>query len=395
MKKSNNTSYSLILLLAIGLMTVGQVPAGIYLPSMISMRHFFHVSHGHIQYVLGIYLFMYGVSQLIYGPLSDYYGRKSTVIIGLVICIFGSLCSIFSKDILEMYLGSALQGIGLGSVAVVSTAILRDLYDDNKRLLAASSYRAAAVIVTPLAAPILGGYLQTHLGWQATFGFSMFYALLILVLIMMLFTETNTRKKIRTFSFAHIIKNYTIVIKSPNFITFGGCRILALSGGTAYAATAPFLFQTLLHFSPITYAWTAAIPASGFFIGALSVKKLGKQLAPKKIVNIGALFLLVGGVSLLVLNTVFSLSVLTIVVPMLIYMCGSGIIFPSAMTGAILPLGMVAGTAAAFIGSLQNLGRGFFSSFVGYFHNNSIMPLALTVVVLSLLCFFVSLKLKD
>jgi hypothetical protein len=79
---------------------------------------------------------------------------------------------------------------------------------------------------------------------------------------------------------------------------------------------------------------------------------------------------------------------------MLIYMCGSGIVSPSAITGAIFPLGMLAGTAAAFVGSLQNLGRGFFSSFVSYFHNNSIMPLALTVSVLSVICFLISFQLK-
>ena len=142
------------LLFAISLMTVGQLPAGIYLPAMTTMNKYFGSLHSDVQYVLGIYLFSYGASQLIYGPLSDHYGRKPTVIIGLIIFITGSFISAISTQLYMLYAGSCIQGIGLGSVAVISNAVVRDIYE-KKKILSGASYMSAATIITPLIGLVL------------------------------------------------------------------------------------------------------------------------------------------------------------------------------------------------------------------------------------------------
>ena len=170
------------LMLAIGLTTVGQLPAGIYLPSLMNISVFFNILPGHAQYILSIYLFSYGLSQLIYGPVSDHYGRKPTVIVGLLLFVIGCIICVFAKDIAWMYSGSLLQGLGLGSVSVISNAVLRDLHHD-KNLLASASVMSGAIIVTPLVAPILGSYLQVHFGWQSTFIATLCYGLMILLVV--------------------------------------------------------------------------------------------------------------------------------------------------------------------------------------------------------------------
>jgi len=393
MHSEKSKSPLITILLAIGLKTVGQVPAGIYLPSMVAMGIFFKVGHGYIQTILGIYLLSYGASQLVYGPISDLYGRKLTSVVGLIIFFMGCFASIFSKSIYEMFFGSFLQGIGLGSVAVVSTAVLRDLFHD-KRLLASSSYMGAATIVTPLIAPIIGSYLQVGFGWRAPIAFSLFYGFFVFILIILVFYETNVHAKIQALSIRKIVGGYISVLKSVNFVKYAACRVLALSGGTAYAATAPFIFITLFRYSPVKYAWISIIPAIGFFIGSLLVKRLGKNRDEETIVRIGALLLCLGSFLFLIIWLIFGASPEVVVICMLIYMLGSGIIFPSALSGAILPLGVLAGTASGFIGSFQNLGRGAFSSLVGYFHNYTIYPLVITLCILSLSCILIAFRLN-
>ncbi len=377
------------LLLAIGLMTVGQLPAGIYLPSLVNMSEAFGVSTGEIQYVVGIYLMAYGGSQLIYGPLSDHYGRKPVAVGGLLLFAIGSIVSIFAGTFGMMNLGSLIQGLGLGSVAVISSALLRDLHD-GKKLHASISSLSAAVIVTPLAAPIVGSYLQKGFGWRADFVFLLLYGLIMLGLSLMYLQETNANVQKGWLTPKQVLRNYATVMKTKSFLSYGFCRILALSGGTAYAINAPLLFVHLLKLSPIAYAWVAVIPGSGFFIGSMIAKTLGKTHRLETVLLLGGLCLFMGSLSLLLLGLSLPLSIPMIVIPMLIYMCGNGITFPTALTGAILPLGALAGTATAFIGSTQNLGRGFFSALLGSLHPQSVMPLAIMISILSSLCLLIS-----
>jgi len=384
---------AIYLLLAIGLMTVGQVPAGIYLPAVITMSQYFHVSHGEIQYVVGIYLFFYGASQLIYGPLSDYFGRRFTVFLGLIIFCIGSIISIFSKNILFLYIGSIVQGMGLGSVAVVSMAILRDLFND-KRLLNFTSYQSAAMIVTPLAAPVIGSYLLICFGWRAAFVFQLFYGIMVLLLSYRYLVEIRVKKSGGRFSIGQVMKNYKEVIRSKNFLEFGLCRVFIISGGTAYAISAPFLYQGILRLTPVQYAWLVILPALGFFVGSFLSKYFGKFNSIEQVLKIGIYISFFSCLLFLAWNSVFSVSLLSIMIPMLIYKVGSGIVFPSAIAGAILPLGTLAGTAAALVGSIQNLGRGFFSTIVGVFYAGNIFPLAITMLLLSLLALFVSFRFK-
>ena len=385
-------SHLVYLLLAIGLTTVGQLPAGIYLPSLMDISVLFHVTPGQTQYIVSIYLFSYGASQLIYGPLSDHYGRKPSVIFGLLLFTIGCLISLWSTTITLMYLGALFQGLGLGSVAVISNAVLRDLHHD-KHLLTSASIMSGAIIITPLVSPVLGSYLQVHFGWHATFLFALTYGLIILMLTSCYLKETNTNIQKHALTVTKVWKNYIEVFKTPNFSSYGFCRILAISGGTTYAINAPFLFQHLLHLSPVSYAWLSVIPAVGFFIGSMITKKLALKTSINSIINIGATLLLLGSLSLLIINQIFGISIIGIVIPMLIYMCGNGMVFPSTMTGAVLPLGALAGTAAALIGSFQNLGRGFFSSLVGSFHTQSALPLSIIITLLSSICLLLSLRL--
>ena len=378
------------LLLAIGLMTVGQFPAGIYLPSMLSIGHFFGVSHGQIQYILGIYLFAYGLSQLFYGPLSDHYGRRPTALFGLLLFMLGSVVCIFSRSIELIYFGSLLQGLALGSVAVVSTAVLRDLHSD-KQLLFAASYLSAAAIITPLGSRVIGGYLQTSFGWQANFVFLLIYALVVWCIVQLYFQETRERQTDKQLSLWQALKHYATVIKTPSFCSYGICRILSISGGTAFAVVSPFIFQALLHMSPVRYAWISIIPGIGFPLGSMMTKRLAERYHVNTIVRTGAVFIFIGSASLLLLGLWLPISTLTIIIPMFFYLIGNGIISPSAISGAILPLGVLAGTASALIGSFGNLGRGFFSAFVGYFHNGGILPIAMTLVILSGLCLGISI----
>lgn len=390
MKPKNTVVY---LLLSIGLTTVGQLPAGIYLPSLMAISSLFQVSANAAQAIVSLYLLAYGASQLIYGPLSDHYGRKPAAIFGLVLFATGCIVSLLSRQIGVMYSGALLQGLGLGSVAVIANAVLRDLHHDQ-HLLTSASVMSAAVIVTPLLSPIVGSYLQVHIGWQAPFWFSFLYGLGILLLMGLYFKETNVHVSTHTLSLGKVFGNYRQVIKTRGFLSYGLCRILAISGGTTYAVNSPFLFQHLLHLSPISYAWLSVIPAVGFFIGSIITKRLVSRVSLDRIIHLGALLCLLGSLSLLIVNQIFALSIAGIVIPMWIYMCGSGMVFPSTMTGATLPLGALAGTAAALIGSCQNLGRGLFSSLVGVFDVDSILPLAIIITLLSSLCVCLSVRLQ-
>jgi Arabinose efflux permease len=150
----------------------------------------FHTSNEMLQFSLVIYILFLGIAQLIYGPLSDRYGRKPILLFGCTLFFIASLASIFTHSINQFLLLRAIQGLGIGCGFTVASAILADIFT-GKKLAQFTSYSAMVYSSSLIFAPVLGGYLQHYLGWQANLLVMAIYALALCVLIKFLLFETR------------------------------------------------------------------------------------------------------------------------------------------------------------------------------------------------------------
>lgn len=157
------------ILLACLVISIGQLSMGLVFPSLPWIAKDFDVSLEQAQLLVSVYLLGFGPSQFIYGPISDALGRKKVLLSGLLIAMLGLLMIIFfSHSFTSMVLGRFLQGLGTGCCAVLARASTRDRFSGSDLPLA-MSYIAMVASITPLIAPVIGGFINFHFGWSMVF----------------------------------------------------------------------------------------------------------------------------------------------------------------------------------------------------------------------------------
>lgn len=367
--------------------SLGFVATNLYLPSLPSIVRALETSQSQVQLTLSFYLFSFGASQLIYGPLSDQVGRKQVVLSGILITVFGTLVCFFAPWIEVLVAGRFVEGVGVGACAVGTRAILRDVYSGDT-LAQKGSYVAVGTGVFMALAPILGGYIQKGWGWRANFGFIALYSLLCMLIVFFLLYETHRERDSKALRISNMKKKYGLLFKSRIFMSYAACGALSFSGLAAYLAVSPFLFQNVLGISAITYGWLALFIAIGLagggFVNGWLIPRFGRQ----SLLRIAAWLQLITAAGMVMFGLLGWLSVLLVMVPMLIYMFGAGVIFANSFAGAFHFFSKIAGFAGAAYGCLQILGGTVASAILSGSHAQNQVPLGLYLSPSSLLTLY-------
>lgn len=141
-----------------------------------------HTSQALVKNLVIDYLAGVAISSLIYGPLSDRFGRRHIILMALSICIIGNACSIFAQTGNQLLRIRLLAGLGAGGCLTMARAILRDKFINKNQITRALSYFAMSSSLSPAFAPILGGFIQTMFCWQINFLAFMLLGVTVLVL---------------------------------------------------------------------------------------------------------------------------------------------------------------------------------------------------------------------
>lgn len=254
------------ILLACLIISVGQLSMGLVMPSLPWIAKDFSVSLDQAQLLVSIYLLGFGPSQFIYGPMSDALGRKKVLLAGLLIAMSGLLMIIFwSHTFTGMVLGRFLQGLGTGCCAVLARASTRDQFSGNE-LPVAMSYIAMAASITPLIAPVIGGFINFHFGWSMVFISLLGYVSLAWIIIAFRFKETITRRSAIP-SPAKMLVQYRDLLSSRYFMSFASISWLNFSLMITTVSVMPFIMQDQIGMTSDEYAMWALIPALGMLGG--------------------------------------------------------------------------------------------------------------------------------
>jgi len=272
-KQINPHRFTCIIIL---LMTISQMAVTIYLPAMPSMVIALNTHPNLIQLSLIIFIFAYGCSQFFYGPLSDVYGRRLIVLVGLSIFTVATLIAACSTNIYLFLIARALQGMGIGCGDTMGRAIMCDTFK-GQEFVKAASYISMAATLTPLFAPILGGYLDFYFGWRSCFIFLLGYGSLCLLLLQHYLPETNNKRYV--INIKGILNRYTFIIRNRIFLGFFIPGLVSFFGETVYSMISPFLLQTKLGYSSVEFGWLTIYIVGGLLIGALIAKILAYKVS--------------------------------------------------------------------------------------------------------------------
>ncbi|EOX4457614.1 multidrug effflux MFS transporter [Vibrio antiquarius] len=336
------------ILLACLIISVGQLSMGLVMPSLPWIAKDFSISLDQTQLLVSIYLLGFGPSQFIYGPVSDALGRKKVLLTGLLIAMSGLLMIIFLSDTFTgMVMGRFLQGLGTGCCAVLARASTRDRFSGDE-LPVAMSYIAMAASITPLIAPVIGGFINFHFGWSMVFISLLGYVSLAWVIIAFKFTEIIAKRSVIP-SPRNMLFQYRDLVTSRYFMSFASISWLNFSLMITTVSVMPFIMQDQIGMTSDQYAMWALIPALGMLGGTTICNRVRPIIGNKRMLLCSPFLHLSAAIWLFFCPV----EPLYLMLGQLLMILGNGIALPCAQAMVMQPYKKQAGAAAAMSGGGQ------------------------------------------
>ncbi|MCG8689256.1 MAG: multidrug effflux MFS transporter [Desulfobacterales bacterium] len=356
------------------------------LPALPNIGTDLGISHPNdAQLVVSSLLFGFGIGQLLFGPLSDCFGRKPVIFTGILIFVFGCLISVFSTRFDVMLVGRFIQGIGAAGPRTAIIALIRDLYG-GRTMARIMSVIMAVFIFVPAVAPALGQLILVVANWRAIFSVLILQGLLALIWFCIRQPETLGKPDRLPFSLKRILKGFLDVIK--NRVSIGYTLASGFISGAlfAYLNSAQQVFQGVYGLGkefPMYMAFLALSLGGASFLNSRIVMRLGMRTLSWRAVTLFTFIMIIYLIVTITLNG-YSPLWFTMICFFVSFFC-MGIIFGNQNAIAMEPLAHVAGVGAALIGSVASLLSSFMGMIVGRFFDGTTTPLAIGFVILGLL----------
>ncbi|MEZ9062606.1 MULTISPECIES: multidrug effflux MFS transporter [unclassified Vibrio] len=345
---SQSTFKKTPLLLAMMIIATGQVGVSIYLPSLPLIASDLSVTQVDVQLLVTLFLVGFGLSQLFYGPMSDAVGRRPIFLLGQGVYLIGTVvCVVFSDNMTALEVGRLLQGLGAGSASVLGRSVLRDSYD-GLQLTKALSYISVTASIMPIIAPVFGGWISFHLGWQAVFLFVLVYLLAIFTLGYFVLHETLPYGKSR-FEVSQVVKNYGRLLTNRQVLTSASYNWMSYMASLVSLSLFPFLMQEQLGLTAAEYGSLMIVPSAGLLIGSVALNLLNRRFSTPQLMSLAILIILASGTWLLT----HELSIFNLVWAFTWLAIAQGISFPLSISMLLEPHKKKAGAVSALSGSIQ------------------------------------------
>ncbi|MDF1761171.1 MAG: multidrug effflux MFS transporter [Coxiellaceae bacterium] len=332
----------------------GLMGIDIHLASLPFIMRYMHVDITQIQQSITLYILGMGVSVLIAGPLSDKFGRRPVVITGLIIAAVGSFSSVFTQHITPFLISRFVQGFGAGACAGLGRAMSVDVFYDAPRE-PAQAYFSTVIGLSPLLAPMIGGYLQHWFAWQANFVFLGCFFLILLIVYGCFCPETNLHINHKLRLGKILFKQYSELLRHLGFILATIACGVAMTTNIAFATLSPFIFQLHYHLSPVVYGWLTTSASIGIILGRFFNGRLIKRYGNLHTMRMGLFLLLAAGIWLTAFVLAGLVNIPLILIAVFFTLFGQALISGNAMVLALTEHHSRRGIAGSLFGSFQTL----------------------------------------
>ncbi len=341
----------LVLALLLGLQPV---TTDLYLPALPELTTALQGSVHQAQLTLSGLLLAFGLAQLLFGPLSDRFGRKPVLLAGLSLYAVAALGGGLAGSMEALLFWRVLQGAALGAVVVCARALVRDLYtpENGARVLARGLSGLGVLACCSLP---LGGVLAHFLGWRATLLSVSVFGALALATILWGFRETLPQPDAQALRPTRLARTWLRVLRNRRFLAFALLAMSSYGGLFTFLAASSFVFIKILDMSRLHYGLMMFSMAFAYLLGTYLCRMLLARLHLQTTVALGGALSLAGGTLVGLANLSGVASAWTVLPPFYLYMLGHGIAQPCGQAGAVGPFPDAAGAASALSGCLMML----------------------------------------
>lgn len=370
--------------LVAALMALNALAIDVMLPALPYMGEALGISHeNERQFVVGVYMLGFGIAQLAFGPITDRFGRRAPLFVGLAIYLICAFAAIFAPTFGVLLALRFVQGLGAAGTRVIAVAVVRDKFS-GREMAEVMSLTFMIFMAIPIVAPGIGQVILLSGPWQNIFIFMGGLATAIGIWAFLRLPETMHPEYRRPLSVKSIIDGFRIVVTNRVAFSYGLAGTFLFGAMVGFISASQQIFVELYGlgpYFPVAFACMAGIIAVAQFINSKVVRRVGMR----RIAHTAILAYLAGAIVWLILALMGPIPFPIFFANLLIIQFVFGWAASNMNSLSMEPLGAVAGTAASVFGFIQTVGGAVLGTYIGQHFDGTLVPNATGYVVMGFL----------
>ncbi|MDQ0796683.1 multidrug effflux MFS transporter [Streptomyces sp. B1I3] len=376
----------LVTLVLGGLTALPPLSMDMYLPALPAVTDALHAPAATVQLTLTACLTGMALGQLVVGPMSDRWGRRKPLLLGMVVYVLATVICAFAPSAELLISFRLLQGLAGAAGIVISRAVVRDLYDGVEMARFFSTLMLISG-VAPVVAPVIGGQVLRFTDWRGIFVVLTVVGLLLTLVVWKWLHETLPESERHTGGIGDALRTMRGLLADRVFTGYVVAGSLAFAALFAYVSASPFVVQEIYGASPQTFSLLFGINSIGLIaVGQINGKVLVGRISLDKALGFGLAVISLAAIALLLMTTgVFGdVGLLPVATGLFVLMSAMGLAMPNTNTQALMRTKHAAGSASALLGTSSFLIGAIASPLVGIAGEETAVPMAVVQVVCAL-----------
>ena len=375
-----------LLWLISGCLMLQPLSTDLYLATLPHLARHFDATPAAVQQTLSLFVIGFGSAQLIIGPLSDRYGRRPVLLVGIGLYVAASIACALADSMGALIATRFAQAVGCCSAVVIARAIIRDVYTpaEGAHVIAQAS---SLLALAPIVGPIAGGYLQTSFGWRAAFVVLAAFGAGLGLLAWRMLGETNRHRDPAATRPSSLAATYRSIARRPEFWAYTLPGALSFASIFVFISGSSFVLINVLKVPTQYFGYCFAFGVGGYLLGTLVCRRLLVRIGIERTLTIGTTGSAIAGCLFAVAIALGLIHWATVVGALFLTMFAHGLNFPCCQTGAVAPFPKSAGAAAGLLGFFTMVAALVVGTWVGAGHDGTLNPLSRTAAAVGLSVF--------
>ncbi|MGA8195086.1 MAG: multidrug effflux MFS transporter [Acetobacteraceae bacterium] len=362
--------------LIVAITACGTLGMHLIIPALPDTARALGVSAGAIQLTITLYLIGLAIGQLLYGPISDRFGRRPVLLGGLALFTLAGIATAAAPTAWALVVARILQSIGACAGLVLGRAIVRDSAAPD-RAAAQLAMLTMVMSMAPAIAPVLGGYATAWIGWRAAFALLAIIGAVTLVLAVLMLPETN---RVQSGTRASMLIGSLRLFRSRAFCGYVLGGAFTTTSFYAFMAASPFILIDLLHQPTERVGLYYLLLMAGVAAGSFLANRVAGRIRVQVALRLANSFAIAGAALFMLADLLDMLSVMTVIAPVVLFMVGAGMASPFALAGAVSVNSHAIGAASGLYGFTQMAYGAFCTVIVETWHPGSVFTVAVVLL---------------